>query len=125
VRELTMSERAYINTSFAGDDGGRPYIKSSYWSRAPNENRSGFIYRSLVPGHVRIQKNDSLMFHLRKEHMNIRAIVAVAGLAVSPLTFADQSAVQFEVVLSRGGSVVASPKASRNSERPWQFRPPI
>jgi len=43
--------------------------------------------------------------------MNIRAIVAVAGLAVSPMTFADQSAVQFEVVLSRGGSVVASPKA--------------
>jgi len=43
--------------------------------------------------------------------MNIRAIVAVAGLTVSPFTFADQSAVQFEVVLSRGGSVVASPKA--------------
>ena len=59
VRELTMSERAYINTSFAGDDGARPYIKSSYWARAASENRGGFIYRSLVPGHVRIRKNDA------------------------------------------------------------------
>lgn len=43
--------------------------------------------------------------------MNITSFVAVAGLAVSTCAFADQSAVQFEVVLTRDGNVVASPKA--------------
>jgi hypothetical protein len=57
VRELTMDERAYLNTTFTGDDGARPYIKTSYWSRGPGGSRSGFIYRSLGPGHVRIRRN--------------------------------------------------------------------
>lgn len=46
MRDLTMDERAYVNTRFAGDDGGRPYVKASYWSFGPDGKRSGFIYRS-------------------------------------------------------------------------------
>ena len=43
--------------------------------------------------------------------MNIRAFIAVAVIGVPNAVFAEQSAVQFEVELSRNGNVVSSPKA--------------
>jgi hypothetical protein len=42
--------------------------------------------------------------------MKIASLIAAASLTISTLAAADQSAVQFEVVLSRDGNVVASPK---------------
>jgi hypothetical protein len=42
--------------------------------------------------------------------MKLSHIVAVAAIAISTAAIADQSAVQFEVVLTRDGKVVASPK---------------
>ena len=55
VRDLTPEERAYLNTPFDGADSGRPFIKSSYGSIAPSGARSGFMYRSMVPGHIGIR----------------------------------------------------------------------
>ena len=43
--------------------------------------------------------------------MKTTSLIAVAALAMSTLALADQSAVQFEVILSRDGNVVATPKA--------------
>ena len=40
----------------------------------------------------------------------MRSVIAVAGLVASTYACADQSAVLFEIVLTRGGTVVASPK---------------
>ncbi len=42
--------------------------------------------------------------------MKLKTIVAAATLALSTGALADQPAVQFEVVLSRDGNVVTSPK---------------
>jgi hypothetical protein len=42
--------------------------------------------------------------------MNLKRIFAVAAIGISTAAFGDQSAVQFEVVLTRDGKIVASPK---------------
>jgi hypothetical protein len=42
--------------------------------------------------------------------MKLNHMIAVASLAISTVAVADQSGVQFEVVLMRDGKVVASPK---------------
>ena len=41
--------------------------------------------------------------------MKLKTIISAATLALSTAALADQSAVQFEVVLSRDGNVVSSP----------------
>lgn len=58
ARELTAEERAYLETDFAGGDGGRPYIKSNYKSKDGWGSISGFIERVKVPAHVRIEAPD-------------------------------------------------------------------
>src|SRR5438105_12319292 len=42
--------------------------------------------------------------------MKLNRVIAVASIAISTISVADQSGVQFEVVLMRDGKVVASPK---------------
>jgi len=42
--------------------------------------------------------------------MKLNHVIAVASIAISTVAAADQSGVQFEVVLMRAGKVVASPK---------------
>ncbi len=42
--------------------------------------------------------------------MKLNHVLAIASIAISTAAFADQSRVQFEVVLMRDGKVVSSPK---------------
>lgn len=54
ARELSPEEQAYLSEEFSGADGGRPYIKWSYWSREGWGSRSGYIERRRVPFWVNI-----------------------------------------------------------------------
>lgn len=54
VRECSPGEQAYLSTTFAVSDGGRPYIKSAYESRDGWGSQSGFMQRQLVPKGVGI-----------------------------------------------------------------------
>lgn len=56
ARELTASEREYLDTDFQGADGGRPYVKSSYESKDGWGSISGFIERRKVPAKIQISK---------------------------------------------------------------------
>ena len=57
VRELTMEERAHVETPFALDDGGRPYVMHDYvrpaWWRLRRD--WGFCPRHLIPKDVRVR----------------------------------------------------------------------
>lgn len=57
VRELKDDEIEYLNTKFHGADSGRPYIKSSFWSKTPDKKMGGYIRRSKVPWWIEIKKN--------------------------------------------------------------------
>jgi hypothetical protein len=56
VRELTLDERKYLETPFALDDGGRPYVMRKYrrprWWHIPRDH--GFCPRYLISSDVRI-----------------------------------------------------------------------
>lgn len=54
ARELSPEEREYLSEEFAGSDGGRPYIKTTYESRDGWGSRSGFLERRRVPARVEI-----------------------------------------------------------------------
>jgi hypothetical protein len=56
AREVTESERVYLETDFAGGDGGRPYIKPSYGSKDGWGSTSGFIQRRQVPARIPIAR---------------------------------------------------------------------
>lgn len=49
VRELKNEEIEYLKEEFYPNDGGRPYIKTSYKDLTPDGKISGFIYRIRVP----------------------------------------------------------------------------
>ncbi len=55
VRELSPDEREYLSESFRPGDGGRPYIKESHESVDGWGSMSGFLPRSLVPGHLAVE----------------------------------------------------------------------
>jgi hypothetical protein len=55
VREVTAKEREYLETPFAGSDGGRPYIKTDFFQKDGWGSLAGFCYRSLVPEKVAIR----------------------------------------------------------------------
>ncbi|MCB0495106.1 MAG: hypothetical protein KDC79_03140 [Cyclobacteriaceae bacterium] len=42
VRELTKDEKEYLNEDFEYNDGNRPYIKSNYWQKTPDNKKDGF-----------------------------------------------------------------------------------
>jgi hypothetical protein len=57
VRELDADERVYLDTKFHGADGARPYIKSRYSSRTPDNKIWGYLRRKLVPRWIKIHPN--------------------------------------------------------------------
>ena len=56
VRELNDDEMQYLKEEFHPNDGGRPYIKTSYKDLTPDGKISGFIYRKRVPRNIKIKK---------------------------------------------------------------------
>ena len=54
VRELNEEERSYLNTNFSGADGARPYLKSHFWSKAPDKKVNGYLRRNQVPWWIEI-----------------------------------------------------------------------
>lgn len=48
-RELTDSERTYLEKNFEGGDGARPYVKGRFYSKAPDGSLAGFCKRSSLP----------------------------------------------------------------------------
>ena len=56
ARELTESEREYLETNFQGGDGGRPSVKSRYECKDGWGSVSGFIDRRRVPALIPIAK---------------------------------------------------------------------
>lgn len=54
VRELSASERSFLETPFLPGDGGRPAIKSSYDSKNGWGSIRGFCRRDKIPQHVRL-----------------------------------------------------------------------
>ena len=54
VRELSREERGYLKEEFAPTDGARPYIKSIYKSKTPDDKIWGFLPRKNVPKNIEI-----------------------------------------------------------------------
>jgi hypothetical protein len=54
AREVTLDERKYLEAVYYPDDGGRPYIKFRYESRAPDGRLGGFLKRRQLPQRVAI-----------------------------------------------------------------------
>ncbi|HSS14567.1 MAG TPA: hypothetical protein VLL04_11775, partial [Rhizomicrobium sp.] len=49
ARELTASEHEYLNTTYHGADGARPYIKGRYQSQTPDKKIWGYLARRKLP----------------------------------------------------------------------------
>ncbi len=58
VRELDNEEIEYLQTEFQPGDGARPYIKSTYKQRTPNNKMFGYILRDDVPDNIEIIRTD-------------------------------------------------------------------
>lgn len=106
VRELSPGERAYLSKDFAGSDGERPYIKSTYESRDGWGSQSGFMERQLVPGGV-----------------NIRAVrpdydVSVAKLPTDPLD--SHRAAGDTIVTNADGSVACTPDPAMSRQERFE-----
>lgn len=56
AREVTILEKLYLQTKYAGGDGDRPYIKNKYTDKDGWGKISGFCYRKGVPGDIEIQE---------------------------------------------------------------------
>ncbi len=55
ARELHSAEREYLETEFAGGDGGRPYIKSNYKQLDGWGEIAGYLRRSKLPKDLLVQ----------------------------------------------------------------------
>jgi hypothetical protein len=49
ARELTASERQYVDAAYSPFDGARPYIKTQYAQRNGWGELSGFLHRQRLP----------------------------------------------------------------------------
>jgi hypothetical protein len=49
VRELSEAECEFLARPFEPSDGGRPYVKSRYGSRTPDNRLGGFLERNDLP----------------------------------------------------------------------------
>ena len=58
ARELYNDEIEYLNTTYLPNDGGRPYIKRSYYEKSPDKKISGFIKRNRIPRKFEIHQID-------------------------------------------------------------------
>jgi hypothetical protein len=54
VRELTISEKTYVETEFSPLDGARPYVKTNYLERNGWGEMRGFLPRTEVPNDVAV-----------------------------------------------------------------------
>lgn len=48
-RELQDHEKEYLEEKFHPCDGARPYVKSRFYSKTPDDHLSGFLRRSKLP----------------------------------------------------------------------------
>lgn len=55
VRELTNDEIEYLSEDFHPNDGGRPYIKSTYEQLTPDNKIWGFLSRKNIPKNINIE----------------------------------------------------------------------
>ncbi|MGC9986227.1 MAG: hypothetical protein ABSF35_21710 [Polyangia bacterium] len=55
ARELDAEECKYLTTKFHPTNGGRPYMKFWYESKAPDGRLSGFLRRRQVPASIPIR----------------------------------------------------------------------
>jgi hypothetical protein len=55
VRELDKQEQDYLKEEFHPNDGARPYIKSNYWQKTPDQKLHGFRKRVHVPWWIKIK----------------------------------------------------------------------
>jgi hypothetical protein len=55
ARELSADEQAYLQAEFHPADGGRPYVKTWYGSRAPGLGIAGYLRRDRLPPDIRIR----------------------------------------------------------------------
>jgi len=62
VRELDEEERNYLMEEFDPCDGARPYIKSSYKQKTPDDKIWGYILRRRVPKSIKIKKLLTILF---------------------------------------------------------------
>lgn len=65
VRELDNEEIEYLQTEFQPGDSARPYIKSTYKQRTPDNKMFGFILRNSVPENIKIIKTDLRYLEIR------------------------------------------------------------
>lgn len=56
AREVTESEREYLETEFSPGDGARPYIKFRYESLDGWGSISGFLLRRQLPSRIKIRQ---------------------------------------------------------------------
>lgn len=59
VSELNEEDVEYLETEFSPADGARPYIKSRYNQRTPDNKISGFILRRRVPKRIQINPTET------------------------------------------------------------------
>jgi hypothetical protein len=52
ARELTDTEKKYVDTEFSPFDGARFYIKADYWKRNGWGDLSGYLERKKVPNGI-------------------------------------------------------------------------
>jgi len=60
VREVDSEEQQYLLEEYHPNDGNRPYIKSNYWSRTPDQKIHGYLKRIRVPWWINIITDTSL-----------------------------------------------------------------
>ena len=56
IRELSISERIYLQTKYHGAEGDRPYIKSRYEQTTPDNKLNGYCFRNKIPKEIEISK---------------------------------------------------------------------
>lgn len=107
ARELTESERVYLETDFEGGDSGRPYVKSSYESKDGWGSISGFMERRQVPTGVVI--------------VGVSPTVLPDDSVSMEDTIADAEAVGDLVEHGADGSVTITPNPSMNGRERFRL----
>lgn len=54
--ELTPEDRSYLETEFFPGDGGRPYVKSTYWSLRTDCSIDGYCPRATLPQGLKVNQ---------------------------------------------------------------------
>jgi len=60
VREVDTEEQKYLMEDFHPNDGARPYIKTNYWQRTPDNKLHGYLTRIRVPWWIPIKESEKL-----------------------------------------------------------------